>query len=197
MTSGCVNSACSGAVHEWRLNKWNGTTKLWQDLPISPNMISSEVNAANIAFNRNTLPFDSKFSLMLFVTPPEGKVNFAVLDFYTDREPHGGYCEQSDAVGISLETEFTFECFKWQDENTPITYEFRLGDTPISYGISSKSVSTVLPAGSPENDFKLQINIVIKNAVSVAVVETLFVKVIYFFARSFAVVSSRPVMPKY
>ncbi|XP_078363993.1 polycystin family receptor for egg jelly-like [Oculina patagonica] len=177
VASRCVSSACSGAVYEWRLKKWNGTTKLWQNLPILPNMTSTEVNAANIVFNKNALPSDSKFSLMLSAKPQTGKINFAVLDFYTEGEPHGGYCEQSDTEGVSLETEFSFECFEWQDENTPITYEFRLGDELISYGISSKSVPTVLPAGSQDDDHKLQINIVIKNAVSVAVVETLLVKV--------------------
>ncbi|XP_078351521.1 polycystin family receptor for egg jelly-like isoform X1 [Oculina patagonica] len=177
VASRCVSSLCSGAVFEWRLKKWNDTTKLWQNLPILPNMTSTGVNAANIVFNKNALPSDSKFSLMLSAKPQIGKNNFAVLDFYTEGEPHGGYCEQSDTEGISLETELSFECFEWQDENTPITYEFRLGDEPISYGISSKSVPTVLPAGSQDDDYKLQINIIIKNAVSVAVVETLLVKV--------------------
>ena len=59
----------------------------------------------------------------------------------------------------------------------PLTYEFQLEDEPISYGSSPKSVSTGLPAGSPEDDYQLQINIVIKNAVGVAVVINLVVKV--------------------
>lgn len=140
-------------------------------------MTSSELNAANLVINQNVLPSDSKFSLMLLVTPQDGNNNFAVLDFYTHRGPHGGYCEQSAAEGISLETEFIFECVEWNDANTPITYEFRLEEELISYGISSKSVSTVLPAGSPENNYQLHINIVIKNAVSVVVVKQLLVKV--------------------
>ena len=144
-------------------------------------MTSTELNAANLAINQNVLPFDSKFSLMLLVTPREGDNNFAVLDFYTHGGPHGGYCTQSTSEGISLETEFIFECVEWHDENTPITYEFRLEDELISYGISSKSISTVLPAGLPQNDYQLHINIVIKNAVSVAVLKTLLVKVTFFW----------------
>lgn len=66
--------------------------------------------------------------------------------------------------------------FEWQD-TTALTYEFQLGDEPISYGSSPQSVSTWLPAGSPEDDYQLQINIVIKNAVGVAVVINLVVKV--------------------
>lgn len=145
-------------------------------------MISTDVNATSIVFNKNSLPTNSKLCLMLFVTPQEGKINFAVLEFYTDGEPHGGYCNQSVTEGISLETEFSFECSGWQDESTPISYEFRLGDDPISYGFSFKSVSTVLPAGSQEDDYQQQINIVIKNSASVAVVETLNIKVTESFA---------------
>ena len=72
----------------------------------------------------------------------------------------------------------SFECFEWKDKNKPLSYEFRVGDEPISYGTSAKSVSTVLPSGSPENDYQLSINVIIKNAVGVAVVKKLSVKVI-------------------
>ncbi|KAJ7390751.1 hypothetical protein OS493_022309 [Desmophyllum pertusum] len=177
VTSECLNAACIGAVYEWHLKTLNETTKTWQNISILPIMTSTEVNAANVVFNKNSFASNSKFSLMLFVTPQEGKRSFAVLNFDTNREPNGGYCLPSVTEGVSLETEFSFKCFAWQDENTPLTYEFRLEDEPISYGISSKSVSTVLPAGSPEDDYQLQINIIIKNAVGVAVKETLFVKV--------------------
>ena len=76
----------------------------------------------------------------------------------------------------ALETEFTFECQGWEDKNTPLTYEFRVGKDTISYGNSPKSVSTVLPA-EQEDDFKLVINVYIKNSVGVAAVKVLHVKV--------------------
>ena len=143
-------------------------------------MISTDANATSIAFNKNSLPTSSKFCLILFVTPQQGKENFALLHFDTDGGPHGGYCNQSVIEGTSLETKFSFECFGWKDENNPISYEFRLGNEPISYGFASKSVSTVLPAGYQEDDYLQQINIVIKNSASVEVVETLDIKVTEF-----------------
>ena len=100
-----------------------------------------------------------------------------MLDFQTAGAPHSGYCSPSVQEGVSLETEFTFKCSDWQD-TTALTYEFQLGDEPISYGSSPQSVSTGLPAGSPEDDYQLQINIAIKNAVGVAVMINLVVKVI-------------------
>ena len=107
-----------------------------------------------------------------------GSKGFGVLEFETAGSPYGGYCEPSVSEGVALKTKFTFECFGWQDKSKPINYEFRLGDDPISYGSSPKSASTVLPAGKPEDDYRLPIKIVIKNFVGVAVEKAMFVKVI-------------------
>ena len=130
---------------------------------------------------KNVLPSNSKFRLTLFVTSPKETEGLGVLQFETAKEPHGGYCKSSVSEGISLETEFTFECFGWQDESMPIYYEFQLGLDLISYGISPKSVSTVLSSGPQEDDYQLQINVIVKNAAGVAVVVELFVKVSGFF----------------
>ena len=177
VTSECPNSPCNGSVYEWRLKQLNEATNSWEDKPILPNMTSTAVNATDMIINRNSLPSGFKFSLMLVVRSLAGSEGFGVLEFETAGAPHGGYCSSSASEGVALETEFAFECFEWQDKNTPIIYEFRAGKDPISYGTSPRSVSTVLPAGQPGDDYQLPVNIIIKNSVGVAVVETLFVKV--------------------
>ena len=156
----------------------NEESNTWEIIPILPNMTSTPTNATNIIIKKNSLLSNSKYSLMFLVSPLQGTQGFAELEFETAGEPHSGYCSPSAIEGFSLETEFSFKCFEWQDENTPLTYEFRAGDILISSGISSKSVSTTLPAGSPEDGYQLPINIIIKNVVGVAVVETLFVTVV-------------------
>ena len=155
----------------------NNETKMWEDTPILPNMTSTAVNATNMIIKKNSLQSKSNYSLSLFVTSPEGAEGFSRLNFETAGEPHSGYCASSASEGVSLETKFTFKCFKWQDKSMPLTYEFRLGSDPISYGLSPESVSTVLPTGSPQDDYKLKVSIIIKNAVGVAVLKTLSVKV--------------------
>ena len=176
VTSECLNSPCNGSVYEWRLKRYNEYSNNWEDILILPNMTSTGLNSTNMIIKKSSLQSKSKYSLTLFVTSPEGAEGFAVLDFETAGAPHSGYCAASATEGVSLETEFTFKCFDWQDTNT-LTYEFQLGEEPIFYGSSPQSVSTVLPAGYQEDDYQLQINIVIKNAVGVAVVMNLFVKV--------------------
>ena len=176
VTSECPNSPCNGSVYEWRLKRLNDNSDTWEEIPILPNMTSMAVSATDMIIKKNALQSKSKYSLKLCVISSKGVEGFAVLDFETAGAPHSGYCTPSLQEGVSLETEFTFKCFDWQD-TTALTYEFQLGDEPISYGSSPQSVSTWLPAGSPEDDYQLQINIVIKNAVGVAVVINLVVKV--------------------
>lgn len=181
VTSDCPNSPCNGSVYEWRLKRFSDESNTWTDIPILPNMTSTGVNATNMIIKKNSLQSESKYSLTLFVTPLEGAVGFAEFQFQTAGKPHSGYCSASVSEGVASETDFIFRCFEWQDTNTPLIYEFRLGDAPISSGRSSESFSTVLPAGSPEKDYQLQININIKNSVGVVAVDTVFVKVIKDF----------------
>ena len=175
VTSECLNTPCNGSTYEWRLSKLNGSK--WVNLSILPNMTSTAVNATNMIIRKNSLQSKSKYNLTLFVKSLEGTNGFSMLLFETAGEPHSGYCTPSVFEGVSLETEFTFKCFDWQDASLPLTYEFALGEEPISYGTSPSSVSTVLPTGLPDKDFLLEVTIVIKNAVGVAVEQKLFVKV--------------------
>ena len=153
----------------------------WENIPILPNMTSTAVNSTNMIINKNSLQSKSKYNLTLLVASLKGAYGFSVLLFETAGEPENGYCAPSFSEGVSLETEFTFKCFDWQDTNLPLKYEFALGEEPMSYGTSPSSVSTVLPAGSPNEDFHQQVTIVIKNAVGVSVVEKLPIKVLQLF----------------
>ena len=184
VTSECLNSPCNGSIYEWRLSILNGSDS-WENIPILPNMTSTAVNSTNMIIKKNSLQSKSKYNLTLLVTSLKGAYGLSVLLFETAGEPHNGYCAPSVSEGVSLETEFTFKCFDWQDTSLPLTYEFALGEEPISYGTSPSSVSTVLPAGSPNEDFQQQVTIVIKNAVGVSVVEKLLIKVLQLIKGKF------------
>ena len=181
VTSECPNSACNGSVYEWRLKQRKEEADPWENISILPNMTSTVVNATDMIIKKNSLPSGFYFSLQLFVTSQAGSEGFGVLELETAGVPHGGFCAKSINEGVALETEFTFECFEWEDKNAPITYEFRVGKDIISYGRSPKSRPTVLAAGQQESDYQLQINIIIKNSIGVAVEEKAFVKVTFIF----------------
>ena len=120
---------------------------------------------------------NTQYRLKLSVTSLMKVEGYGLLEFETAGEPQGGLCKSLVIEGVSLETEFMFECADWTDRSTPLTYEFRNGDDLISYGISPVSPKTVLPAGDPENNYKITINVVIKNAVGVKVAYSFEIKV--------------------
>ena len=177
MTSKCSNVPCVDSVYQWRLQKKNDATDTLEDVTIFPNMTSTALNASNMIIKKDVLPSNTKFTLKLIVTSQSGSQGFGVLDFETAGAPHSGHCTPSVSEGVALETEFIFECLNWADKSKPLSYEFRIGDDPISYGNSPKSVSTVLPNGKPEDQHRVQITIIVKNFVGVAVTETVLVKV--------------------
>lgn len=177
VTSACSNAPCNGSTYEWHLSKFSESGN-WVNVPILPNMTSTAAHATNVIIKKNSLQSNCKYNLTLFVTSSEGAYGFSSIIFETAGEPHSGYCTSSTSEGVSLETEFVFKCFDWRDTSLPLNYEFSLGENPISYGISPTSVSTVLPAGFPDENFLLRITIVIRNAVGVSVVQKLLIKVL-------------------
>lgn len=147
-------------------------------MPDLANMTATTANTSSMVIKPNYLQPHTKYRLLLQATfLSRTEEGLSVFEFKTANAPYGGHCESSVTEGVSLETEFTFECIGWQDETESLTYEFRLNNQQISYGVSRKSASTVLPEGLPEDDYRILVNIVINNALGVSVVQTLSVKV--------------------
>ena len=181
VTSECQSPACVGASYQWSLEKLQQDTKAWEIVSNLVDITATPINATNIIIKGNTLLSNSRYRLKLIVASLMGAEGYAVLEFETAGQPYGGYCRPSVSEGVSLETEFEFECFNWQDKSTPLAYEFRRGNEPMSYGLSSKSVPVVMPAGLPENNYVITTHVVITNTVGVAVIQSLNVMVRYIF----------------
>ena len=177
VTSQCVNSPCEGARYVWSLERLKDS--IWQDVPDLANtyMTATISNTSNIVIKPNALQPDSRYRLHLHATSSSRTEGFCMVEFKTAGTPHGGHCESSVSEGVSLETEFIFECSGWQDETESLIYEFRLNDQQISYGPSRKTPPIVLPQGQPEEDYRISISVIIKNALDVSVVQALSVKV--------------------
>ena len=175
VTSECPNSACVGATYEWVLERFD--TESWETLSNVADITATPINASNFIIKQNMLFSNTQYRLKLIVISLMKVEGYGLLEFETAGKPYGGLCKSLVIEGVSLETEFMFECIDWKDRSTPLTYEFRNGDDPISYGISPVSPKTVLPAGDLENNYKITINVVIKNAVGVKVVYSFEIKV--------------------
>lgn len=150
VSSHCLNSPCVDAKYVWSLEILNDNK--WENVPNLANKTATTANTLSMVIKPNYLQSDTKYRLQLQVTSLLRTEGLSVLEFKTADAPYGGHCESSVSEGVSLETKFTFECIGWQDETGSLTYEFQLNNQQISFGVSSKSASTVLPKGLPEDD---------------------------------------------
>ena len=176
VTSGCLSS---GAAYTWRLETFRSDRQAWEIVENLDDITSTPINASNLIIKPNKLASDSQYRLQLNVKAPMLETaGLALLEFETAGKPYGGHCKSSVTEGIELETEIIFECLEWQDETgTPLTYEIRRENTLIYYSASTKSDPIALSAGLPEEDYQVQIEIVVKNALGECVVQILILKV--------------------
>lgn len=178
VTSECLNAVIDGATYTWRLERLRPDNQVWEIFANLDNITATPINVSNIIIKPNTLLSYSQYRLQLNVKAPMLETEgLALLEFETAGKPYGGHCKSSVTEGVELETEITFECLGWQDKSTPITYEIRRGKNLIYYSASTKSDPIALSAGLPEENYQVQIAIIVKNAVGEAVVEIVILKV--------------------
>ena len=97
--------------------------------------------------------------------------------------PKGGSCSVSPSIGTSLDTSFQFSCADWKDSDQPLTYEFfykSKSGKPESLGVGLKADRNVtLPPGSEENNFSLDLSVIISDSLKATESFEMKVKVRY------------------
>lgn len=102
----------------------------------------------------------------------------AEYNLVTNIPPKGGSCDVTPNTGEELDTIFTFSCSGWQDEHQPLTYEMfyshpnKSEEYPVSplngvlffFGPSLESHRAILPTGKKENNYSVNVTIVIRDA---------------------------------
>lgn len=102
----------------------------------------------------------------------------AEYNIVTNIPPNGGSCDVTPKTGEELDTIFTFSCSGWQDEHQPLTYEMfyshpnKSEEDPVSplsgvlffFGPSLESYRAILPMGKEENNYSVNVAVIIKDA---------------------------------
>lgn len=102
----------------------------------------------------------------------------AEYNLVTNIPPKGGSCDVTPKTGEELDTIFTFSCSGWQDDHQPLTYEMfyshpnKSEEYPVSplnevlffFGPSLESHRAILPTGKKENNYSVNVTIVIRDA---------------------------------
>ena len=112
------------------------------------------------------------------------KANFTLN---SNEAPTGGRCYVDNALGEAFTTVFNFTCEGWTDEEPPLTYKFHFinpsGVEQLLQRSKSPAVSTKLPVGFSDNDYKIPINVFIADSAGVGRDVKIIVKVGYLYPR--------------
>ena len=102
----------------------------------------------------------------------------AEYSIFTNIPPKGGSCDVTPKTGEELDTIFTFWCSGWQDEHQPLTYEMfyshpnKSEDDQVSplngalffFGPSLESHRAIFPMGNKENNYSVNVAVIIRDA---------------------------------
>ena len=128
------------------------------------------------------------FSFNLFLASQ----GIAEYNINTNIPPKGGTCDVRPGAGEELETIFTFSCSGWHDEHQPLSYEmfyshpiaskvpgsFQNG-VPFFFGPSLETgYKAVFPVGKKEDDYFINIVVIIRDAYGEFVDKTFQIQVI-------------------
>lgn len=103
-----------------------------------------------------------------YVVSLEAEVNKTMIkseySFRTDDVPVGGRCEISPPSGKVIETSFQIKCSNWEDQDSPLWYEYFYNDVSsgsllMAYGWQSYSPPLYLPPGDPSSNFTLNVRV--------------------------------------
>ncbi|GAB1601011.1 polycystic kidney disease protein 1-like 1 [Argonauta hians] len=96
----------------------------------------------------------------------KGVFGIAAAHFHINESPYLGSCNIKPIKGTEMKTSFSAFCYEWKDEHQPLIYEisynFEKGQRKnLLYRGLNATLNFMLPAGNPENDFKVNVFIAV------------------------------------
>ncbi|XP_061185531.1 polycystin-1-like protein 1 [Saccostrea echinata] len=140
---------------------------------IRAHQIATPTNSRSLVIKPYQLSAGRAYIISLKVKNGQ-KTGMAKETFYVNSGPINGDCEVAPLSGEEFKTEFKVFCREWQDKQQPIQYQvtFDLGSNQSEvflYRGLKKSLLFTLPAGLPENKFKVFLKVSVLDGRNAAV----------------------------
>ena len=133
------------------------TSPYWRPMQNLRNLTYTELDNKNIAIKPNSLIGGRTYRLTMTAKIVGRRAARAVMTLRVNKPPVGGQCTVDIPSGFADDTNFTFTCYGWQDDDVPLSYEQNYRNsyglmTMIYYGLRN-SITSALPIGDPEKNF--------------------------------------------
>lgn len=175
--------------YTWKLFQIRRTANTWTVSDVVNVRVNSYMNGRRVIISdilnlRDDSVMTIDYTVRVFAEFDFYNVVTANLSFVVNSPPRGFTSEAGCAIspkeGEAISTDFFISCWAWNDEDIPLTYEFRYQS---AYGIlliqsgNLQNLSSKLPIGDSAKDFLLELEVLVRDTLNAFTKKKLFVKV--------------------
>ena len=163
----CTGASCRGSlVYKWTVLKDlnnSSNSSQWTEVLEIQELLSTRVSSKSLVTRPGVLTSDTRYKFILTAQRPGGYHGYSEYHVTSNGPPVGGACNVSQTSGVTLTTEFTFQCINWQDPDLQLQYEFiyltNNNLLNVAYKGVKTSLTTKLPAGERKNNFTIDFRV--------------------------------------
>jgi len=131
------------------------------------------MNSPNLVTVQGKLRGNATYQVTVRGKTSEGYSSIGSYSFVTNLPPRGGICKAHKRQGKAWETNFVIRCIGWQDDNLPLKFQFSYNSSDgiemIFQSGHSSTAKGKLPVGDPNMDYKLDVRVLVIDALGSSV----------------------------
>lgn len=174
-----LETRCTGLLcgkidfYTWSIKYREKDDPRWQKITNLEEIVLTYDNSPNLVTAQGKLRGNATYQVTVNGETSQGHSSIGAYSFVTNTPPSGGICKVDKTQGKAWETNFVFSCIGWQDDNLPLKFQFSYyssdGIEMIFQSGNSSTATGKLPVGDPNTDYKLDIKILVIDALGSSV----------------------------
>ena len=169
------------ASYTWSIKYRENNDPRWQEITDLDEIVLTYKNSPNLVMAQGKLRSNATYQVTVIGETTQGHSSIGTYSFVTNSPPNGGTCKADKPQGKALETTFVIKCIGWQDDNPPLKYQFGYNSSDgiemIFQSGKSNTAKGELPVGDPANHYRLDIKILIIDALGYSAEKWIVLKV--------------------
>ena len=174
LETNCTGLLCNKIeLYTWSIKFHVKGDPRWQQVTNQDEVVLTYDNSPNLVLAQEKLRGNAIYQVAVTGRTSEGHSSIATYSFETNTPPSGGECKVNKPQGKAWETNFVFSCSGWYDEELPLRFTFSYysseGIEMVFHSGISNTATGKLPVGDPNNEYKLQVQMTVTDALGSSV----------------------------
>lgn len=178
----CTGLLCGKIdLYTWSVRYREKDDPRWQEITNLDEIVLTYMNSPNLVTEQSKLRGNATYQVTVSGETSQGHNSIGTYSFVTNSPPSGGICRADKPQGKAWETNFVISCIGWKDDNLPLKFQFSYntsdGIEMIFQSGNSSTATGKLPVGDSNMDYKLDIRILVIDALGSSVDKWINLKV--------------------